>query len=109
VSKETWDVLHEDVAGSKVANGSDVFTPQAGPGSVDPGSLPGKAEVLAGESSAEDIDGFDGAPIHGADVSVSRNGRPVLGEDALTVGVDFNLPTDGESGSFKSKVDPSYS
>ena len=28
VSKQTWNVLHEDVSGSKCANGSDVFTPE---------------------------------------------------------------------------------
>jgi hypothetical protein len=55
-SKESCDVLHDDVAGSKLANESRILCPKTRTVSVDPGSLSGEADVLAGEPAAEDID-----------------------------------------------------
>jgi hypothetical protein len=53
--------------------------------------------------------GSNGCPINRSNISVSLDCRPVLGEHSLTVGVDFNLPRDFKTGSFKAKVKPSYS
>jgi len=94
VSKETWDVLHEHVAGSKVANGSDVFRPEPGSCSINACAFPGEAEVLTGEAPAQKIDSLNGRPVHGGDVSISLDSRPMLSEDAPAIGIDFNLPLD---------------
>lgn len=107
VRQETWDVLHEDEAGSKMANGSDVFRPQAGSCAVNPCTFSGKTEVLTGEAPAQKIDSRNGSPIDGADVSISLHSWPMPGEDTLTVGINLDLPRDTESGSFKAKVKPS--
>jgi hypothetical protein len=55
-SKESCDVLHDDVAGSKLANETRVLAPKTRACPVDPGSLAGEADVLAGEAAAEDVD-----------------------------------------------------
>jgi len=54
-NKEVWDVLHEDVSGSNLANESGVFSPKTGAGSVDSCEFPGNAEILTGESSADEV------------------------------------------------------
>jgi len=55
-SKESCDVLHDDVAGSKLANESRVLAPKTRACPVDSSALAGEADVLAGESAAEDVD-----------------------------------------------------
>jgi hypothetical protein len=55
-SKESWDVLHDDVSGSKFANESSVLGPKTRACPVDPCSLACVGEVLAGEAAAEDVD-----------------------------------------------------
>jgi hypothetical protein len=55
-SKESCDVLHDDVAGSKLANESGVLAPKTRAFPVDPGAFAGVGEVLAGEAAGEDVD-----------------------------------------------------
>jgi len=50
-SKEGWAVLHEDVAGSNLANDPRHVPPHSAAGSVDARSLAGDADVLAREAS----------------------------------------------------------
>ena len=63
-----------------------------------------RAIALAGE-----VNRLNRPPIDSFDVPIPRNVRPVLGEDSLTVGVDFTLPSHTHSCSLKSKVESSYS
>jgi hypothetical protein len=42
-----WAVLHEDKAGSNLANDARHVAPEAGPVTVDAGAGPGHADVLA--------------------------------------------------------------
>ena len=72
-------------------------------------SLPGKTERLTGESSADKINSWDVSPVDLRDVVVTRDFRPVLFEYLPTELIVFNLPFDSHSGSFKSKIKPSYS
>jgi hypothetical protein len=55
-SKEVANVLHDDVAGSKNVNESNVLAPKTRAPPVDPGLPSGDGEVLAGEAAAEDVD-----------------------------------------------------
>src|SRR5690606_37967367 len=54
--KQRLDVLHDDVAWSKLANDRGKFSPQAGTFASNSGSLSGIADVLAWESSSDEID-----------------------------------------------------
>jgi hypothetical protein len=47
---------------------------------------------LAGESSAENIDRFDGCPIDGRNVAEVRNSRIIFGENLRWRGVEFTMP-----------------
>jgi hypothetical protein len=55
-SSDGCDVLQEDVAGSNVANDADEVEVESAPLSVDAGPLPGKGQVLAGETACHQID-----------------------------------------------------
>src|SRR5690606_9824206 len=54
--KQRCDVLHDDVAWSKLANDPGKLSPQAGTFAFNSGSLSCIANVLAGEASADEID-----------------------------------------------------
>jgi hypothetical protein len=71
-------------------------------------SLPGSTEGLTGESATDKIDAGNPSPIDGGNIVVARDCWPMLLEDFPTIVVVFNLPFNLHSGSFKSKVKPSY-
>ena len=102
------DIFDEDVSRLERVDRFGVLKPESAAFSAKSGAFPGEADVLAGEAAAQEINRFNGLPINGSDVSVSLHCRPVFGEHSLTVGVDFNLPRDIKTGSFKAKVKPSY-
>ena len=54
-SKQSCDVLHDDVAGSKFANDSGVILPEAAAFALNSDAVAGAADVLAGEAAADDI------------------------------------------------------
>ena len=103
------DIFDEDVARLEDFDRFGVFEPEAAAFTGESGAFSGKADVLTGESSTQEIDGFDGSPINCANVSITLDVRPVFGEHSLTVMVDFDLPSHTHSGSFKSKVKSSNS
>jgi len=105
-SKQSCDVFHDDVAGSKLANESGIFGPKTRAGAVDAGASAGEAEVLAGETSTEDVDrlGLDGGEL--ADIGVARDVRPVAGEDTATEGIGFALPEHAHTGPLQAEVEP---
>lgn len=62
-------------------------------------------EWLAGESAADEVHRFNCSGADIADVSMIGDVGPVLAEDGAGVGVDFGLPDDAHSGSFKSEIE----
>jgi hypothetical protein len=62
----------------------------------------GNADVLAGESSADDI---TGDAIEGSDVLVNRDAWPVFVEDVAAERVDFTELDGSHSGSFESEAE----
>ncbi len=56
-SKECCDVLHDDVAWSKLANKSGVLRPKAAPLALNSRAFSCNTDVLAGEPAADDING----------------------------------------------------
>jgi hypothetical protein len=75
-SKQSCDVLHDDEAGSNFANNSGVLSPEAATFSVNSGAVSCQADVLARESTADDID---------LDVSGGRGSGKVLGSKGANV------------------------
>lgn len=65
--------------------------PRAGAG-CEAGAFPDGGDVLAGKSSAQDLDGLDLAPADGGDVAEVRGVGPVVGEDAGDGLVDLGEP-----------------
>jgi hypothetical protein len=63
-SKQSCDVLHDDVSRSKLANQSCVLGPKTRTLALNPDGVDiGAADVLAGEATAENVDGSDPVPI----------------------------------------------
>jgi len=104
-SKQSCDVLHDDVAGSKLANESCVLGPKTRAGSVESGPFAGDGEILAWKPARKDIDWFKAVGPDVSDVGVDRDSRPVSVEDAGAVGVLLAEPACSESGSFESKLE----
>jgi len=104
--EEAADILNHHQSGLEGFNGSCDVQPQTGPG---PGGYPGlktgQADVLAGESGAQDVDRLDLVPVDGGDVAVVGDVGPVVGEDlrgvlVLVVGVVLAVPGDGSAEDF---------
>jgi hypothetical protein len=64
---------------------------------------------LAGESPGDEVDSGKSGRVEASDVSESGHVGPVPFEDALTEGVDLDLPAALPPCSIESKVDPSDS
>jgi hypothetical protein len=105
-TKQSWNVLHDDVSGPNHANDPGVFAPQAGPCSVDSFSPSGDADVLAGEAAADAVN----PPLVGFgrrerfDIIVSRHVGPVLRQHAPTVGVNLHLPLAHQPGTLEAEI-----
>jgi len=69
----------------------------------------GETERLAGVSAADDVNGFNAAPIDRGDVAQVRDVRPMLGEHTAAVRVDLRLPHDGPTGPLEAEIQTSYS
>jgi hypothetical protein len=93
-SKERCDVLHDDNARSKLANDPHVFEEETAARTVETGTASCDAEVLAGESSADDVDAREVGGSDGSDVLVSSGMGPVPFKDASAEGVNLDLPHD---------------
>lgn len=103
--EEVADVLHEDVARSKIANGPSEVRPE--PARVVLGLFEtGDGDGLTGEPPGENIDSGHSSKIKLADVRVGRDTGAALGEDVGAERVDLDVPGDPEPGSFKAESDP---
>jgi hypothetical protein len=107
-SKETWDVLHEHVPGSKVANDARECWPEP-PAIRLREPPPGGADRLARESAANKVRGSAVSPPGEAGSHVVMPGHlgPVLGEDLAAPWVNLHLAHDGHSSPFQAEVEPS--
>ena len=90
-SKDVRHVLHEDVSGSKLANGSGHLSPQNGLGVSESLLLARAACALAGEAAGEEDGLLEAMPDVSNIVKDSCSG-PALGEDAAAPGVAFAQP-----------------
>jgi hypothetical protein len=103
---ESSDILHEDVAGSSLANKTGCVGPE--PTLVFRSLAPAcEAGGLAGESGGDDV-ADPGEEVHGADVFFAGDDRPPSREYGPAIGVDLakrDVPK--PSCAFESKCDPS--
>jgi hypothetical protein len=103
--EEGRDVLHDDVAGSKLANDPGELAPKTRTGAVESGSFAGGAEVLAGESAADEVDRREVLGADFPDVLVALRFGEVAGEDRSAVGVELDLPGDPHPGALEAEVE----
>ena len=84
--KKGVGVLHEDHAGSKLANEALVFEPQAGAGAGEAEAGSGGREVLAGEAAAQGVDpdsiGPKSSGCESSNVFIDRHTGEAQGEDS---------------------------
>jgi hypothetical protein len=74
-SNESWGVFHEDVARSNLANDPSKLTPEPRSGPSDPCPFAGNADVLAWETTRDDIHtSSPGLPVEGTHVVPDREG-----------------------------------
>jgi hypothetical protein len=91
-SKESWDVLHDDVSGSKLANDSEHLEPKTRPFAVESSPEAESADVLAGEAAGDDVNGRDCLGVDVPDVWHAKHVRPVLLKNSEGVRVELALP-----------------
>jgi hypothetical protein len=103
--EEGGHVLHDDVAGSKLANDPGELGPKTRAGAVDPGSSAGAAEVLTGEAAADEVDRVEVVDPDLSHVLVSGGAGEVTGEDGSAVGVELDLPVDPHPGPLEAEVE----
>lgn len=65
----------------------------------------GETEGLAGVAAADDVDGFNEAPIDQGDVTVVRDVRPMFGKHPAGVRVDLGLPDDTHPGTLEAEIE----
>jgi hypothetical protein len=105
--KKSGNVLKEEPATGphNVVGNSGEVEEKARPLAFDDArAAPGDGEVLAGASSAEEIDGNS---VSGSHVVEAGDGRPVAGEDFAARFVFLALEDDAHSGALKSEVEAS--
>jgi hypothetical protein len=112
--KQPCDVLHDDEAGSKLANKAEVFKPKAGLLSREADLRSAFREVLTGKSADDAIDFNPVALEFGSGefshVMVAGNLRPMLSQHALAERIDL-AERDGlePARPLQAKVEAAYS
>jgi hypothetical protein len=110
-SAESTDVLSENPTGSKFFHKPGELRPKPRAGPFDSFAFPSDGDVLAGESSTDEIglQSSQSVPCEFSDVFPDGDIRPVLSEDFSAERLNF-AEADGlvVSCAFKTKTEPSY-
>jgi hypothetical protein len=102
--KESSHVLDDDGLRLRRFDDPRVLPPQSGPLTVEPGSLAGEGEVLAGEPTAQDVDRRGVVEL--PDIGVPLDAGPVLREHCPAERVHLTLPHDvAHTGSLEPKFE----
>jgi hypothetical protein len=105
---QTGHIFYQYVSGSKLPNETGELKPKARASALDSGSFSGLAEILAGESSADEVNGFEFRSGEFSDVSITLYSWPVLCESSSAPVVNLDLPAALEAGPFETEVDAAY-
>jgi hypothetical protein len=91
--KQRCDVLHDDVAGSKLANKTGVFGPETTAVAFNPDTLAGIRNVLAGESADDGVNQNSTSSKLGsgefAHIVIAGHSRPMLRQNTLAEWIDL--------------------
>jgi hypothetical protein len=92
-TKQAWNVLHDDVAGSNLANEAPVFAPETRSRTFEASSLASERDVLAREPAADDINGnsIGSKSCCGklSDIFVAGDIRPMFRQDLAAGRIDL--------------------
>ena len=100
------DVLDDDPRRPAFLDEPAVLAPEAGSLSGEPCPLAGGADILAGEASANNVNWPNVEGVEFAHVLEAGDGRPVLSQDGLAVGVDLAEGDGAESpGAFEPEAE----
>jgi hypothetical protein len=81
-TEQTSHVLDHDEGRAELVDGAGDVPPQSGAGAIrEASALAGEADVLAGESGGQDVDGLDLGEVDGGDVAQVGDIGMVVGED----------------------------
>jgi hypothetical protein len=105
--KERWNVLHEDVPGSKLANDSSELGPKTRALAVEACAESGEREVLARKPATDEVDGGEVGGADGADVGMSNSVRESRCKHGPSVRVLLDLPARREPRAFEAEVESS--
>jgi hypothetical protein len=108
-SSESRAVLNDDETGSNLGDEASVFAPEAGAVSVESGATTRKADVLAGEASADDISGNSICPKlisrERPNVLIDWHLRPMLAEHGAAIGFDLAERDRAEASPLKAETE----
>jgi hypothetical protein len=96
--EDVGDVLHEDVAGSKLAHGSGHLSPEDCLRVAEALLLAGRRGALAREATGDDVDGFCSSSANCSDVVEQAGVGEPSGEDGAAEWVDLAEPPVPEAG-----------
>ena len=103
--REARDVFDDDARGFDLVNDSAVLAPESAALTVESCALAGAADVLAGEPSADDVDGWKSSSC--ADIVVPRRIGPVFCENAQAERFTLHLPDSARTcGLLESELEP---
>jgi hypothetical protein len=112
-NQQIWDIFHDDVLRLKLANEAVEMPPKAAAFASKSRLTPGPAEVLAGEASA---DGMDGNSIcceavggEASHVFIAGHLWPVFRQHAAAERIDLAERDGLKPGPFKAKAEPANS
>jgi hypothetical protein len=92
-TKQAWNVLHDDEAGSNLANEAPVFAPETRSRTFEASSFASKGNVLAREPAADDINGnsIGSKSCCGkiSDIFVAGDIRPMFRQDLAAERIDL--------------------
>jgi hypothetical protein len=97
------DVLDDDPRRPTLFDEPAVFAPQAGAGTVEPCAFTGDADVLAGESPANNVNWPDIVGVQVTHIAEAGHVRPVLAEHGSAIGVDLAERDCSHPGSLESE------
>src|SRR5262249_21069848 len=96
-------VLDEHPAWSELADDAGEFPPEAAAVSGESPPSSGGRDVLAGESTGDEVDALKGRSAGESDVATPRDSWPVSDEDGFTVGLPLDLPAHPEARALEPK------
>lgn len=105
-ASERGNVLHEDVARSKLANDACKFSPEPRLFPFfDPFAFAGERDILTWESTADEVDVFEVVSSDGVDVFMPRDLGPVLRKHLPGIRIDLHLPSTLHSCALQAKIE----